>query len=233
MEKTALWLAKLHNGRFELTPKEEFRNVEPKRLAYYLAPLLNARHRHAHRVEQIKKLVRDREMTLLEHRAEILFQGHGDYHAKNILVGRKPQPNDQEYVAAVDFHSSYQLPRAFDVGTFMAQYNNMFFDHHDVQRNAPPEIFLETYMANAQNLEGDFASQVDLYMSRTCLSILYYLNKVGMSDSENSWAILVEAENRLASVATIAIKIVTHFATQPSFPDLVRSRFFFGAVSSH
>ena len=199
MEQAALWLVKLHNAALELTPKDEYLEIESERLDYYLTSLIDKQHRHLSRVRQVRDRVWERELALLQSRRDILVQGHGDYHPKNIFISQDDVA-DTEYIAVIDFGSSYQLPRAFDVGTFMAQYINMFFDYHDVQRHTPAEIFLETYLAHAENLEDDFMPHVDLYKARTCLSILYYLTKVGMAESENFWRILVEAEKSLASI---------------------------------
>jgi hypothetical protein len=106
-----------------------------------------------------------------------------------------------EYITALDFEGSYQLPRAFDVGTFLAQYISMFFREGEVQRHAPAEIFLRTYLDLAQDLEEDFLAQVNLFKARTCLSILYYFARIQQGDSEIFWRILVEAERSLAAVA--------------------------------
>ncbi len=202
MEQAALWLVTLHNAALELTPKDEYQEIEPERLDYYLTSLIDQQHRHLGRVRQVRDRVWERELALLQSHSDLLVQGHGDYHPKNIFISRDDF-GDAEHIAVIDFGSSYQLPRAFDVGTFMAQYVNMFFDYHDVQRHTPAEIFLETYLAHAENLEDDFIPHVDLYKARTCLSILYYLTKVGMADSENFWRILVEAEKSLASIEVL------------------------------
>ncbi len=202
MEQAALWLVKLHNAALELTPKDEHLQSESERLDYYLTSLIDKQHRHLGRVRQVRDHVWQRELALLQSRRDILVQGHGDYHPKNIFISRNDS-SDAEHIAVIDFGSSYQLPRAFDVGAFMAQYINMFFDYHDVQRHAPAEIFLETYLAHAEDLEDDFMPHVALYKARTCLSILYYLTKVGMAESENFWRILVEAEKSLASIEVL------------------------------
>jgi len=62
-------------------------------------------------------------------------------------------------------------------------------------------VFLRTYLDHAENLEEDFIAQVDLYRARTCLSILYYLAKLRMGESEDFWRVLVEAERSLAALA--------------------------------
>ncbi len=77
----------------------------------------------------------------------------------------------------------------------------MFFSKPNVQRYAPADLFLQTYLAQARDLEEDFPAQVDLYKARTCLSILYYFAKIGLGDSESFWRILVEAERSLAAIA--------------------------------
>ncbi len=77
----------------------------------------------------------------------------------------------------------------------------MFFREPEVQRHAPADIFLRTYLDRTDGLEEDFPAQVDLFKARTCLSILYYLAKVQMGDTEEFWRILVEAERSLAAVA--------------------------------
>ena len=87
------------------------------------------------------------------------------------------------------------------MGTFLAQYISMFLRQPEVQKNAPSDVFLRTYLDQTQDLEEDFLAQVDLYKARTCLSILYYLAKVQIGDSEEFWRILVEAEHSLAAVA--------------------------------
>jgi predicted metal-dependent phosphoesterase TrpH len=200
LEMAARWLSKLHNARFQITPPEEYLQIEPDRLEYYLKSLIETRNRHLDRVREIKEHVLQREIALIRARPEILVQGHGDFHPRNIFFGWD-RPDGGEYVTAIDFGSSYQLPRAFDVGTFLAQYVNMFLHHHRVQRNAPALVFLRTYLDATENLEDDFIAQVDLYRARTCLSILYYLAKLRMGDSEDFWRVLVEAERSLAAVA--------------------------------
>ncbi len=201
LELAAQWLTKLHNARLELTPAAEYLQIEPGRLDYYLKSLIETHNRHLDRVREIKNQVLEKEENLIQSHPEVLVQGHGDYHARNIFIGRD-SPNGEEYVVAIDFSSSYRLPRAFDVGTFLAQYVSMFFSERQVQRNAPADIFLQTYLQHAENLEEDFLTQVNLSKARTCLSILYYLAKIKLGESETFWRILVEAERSLAYVAT-------------------------------
>jgi predicted metal-dependent phosphoesterase TrpH/aminoglycoside/choline kinase family phosphotransferase len=200
LELAARWLSKLHNGRFRITPTDEYLRIEPGRLEHYLKSLMETRNRYLGRVREIKEQVLEQEIELLGTRPEILVQGHGDFHPKNIFIGRDT-PEGGEYVTAIDFGSSYQLPRAFDVGTFLAQYISMFFRVPQVQRHAPADIFLRTYLDRTDDLEEGFPAHVNLFKARTCLSILYFLAKVRMGETEEFWRILVEAERSLAAMA--------------------------------
>ncbi|MFW6290057.1 MAG: phosphotransferase, partial [Mariniphaga sp.] len=116
-EMTAGWLSKLHNLNFRISPKNEYLLIEPERIEYYLKSLIETNNRHLQRVREIKELVLTKETELIKSRPEILVQGHGDFHPKNIFINSE---DHNQYVAVIDFDSSYLLPRAFDVGTFMA-----------------------------------------------------------------------------------------------------------------
>jgi 3',5'-nucleoside bisphosphate phosphatase len=198
LELAAAWLARLHNARFRITPADEYLQIEPGRLDYYLTSLAKTGNKHLDRVREIRDLVWQKEQELIRSRPEVLVQGHGDYHPKNIYVARE---DSGECVTAIDFDSSYLLPQAFDVGTFLAQYVNMFFHERAVQRHASADLFLHAYLDQARDLPNDFLAQVDLYRARTCLSILYYLAKVRLGEDESFWRILVEAERSLTAIA--------------------------------
>ncbi len=197
LKLAAQWLANLHNMNLKVTPKTEFLEIEPDRLDYYLKDMREENHPHLERAVQVRAEVLRGEQELIRSRPEILTQSHGDYHLKNIFIGQ--DESDETYISVIDFGSSFQQPPAFDVGTFIAQHRNMFF--HDVEsaQKAPAQMFLDEYLRVADNPVSDFQNQVHLFIARTYLSILYYLVKVGQSDSENFWSILVEAEKNLAA----------------------------------
>ncbi len=197
LQMTAKWLSMLHNMKLKIPPADEYLRIEPERIEYYLKSLVETNNKHLQRVSEIKEIVLEKEMELITTRPEILVQGHGDYHPKNIFINKEEH---DPYIAVIDFDSSYQLPRAFDVGTFWAQYLNMFFNNSEIQRKAPVSIFLDTYLSAANDLEYDFFSNVNLYKARACLSILYYLAKVELGESENFFRIMVEAEKSLVSI---------------------------------
>lgn len=197
LEMAARWLSRLHNMRCEISPPDEYLQIEPERVEYYLKSLVESNNKHLKRVTEIKDIVLEREIQLISGRPEILVQGHGDYHPKNIFINNEEK---DEYVAVIDFDSSYMLPRAFDVGTFLAQYTNMFFSLKEIQNYAPADVFLDTYLKTVNEPEADFVKQVNLYKARASLSILYYLAKVNLGDSENFFRIMIEAEKSLVAI---------------------------------
>jgi 3',5'-nucleoside bisphosphate phosphatase len=200
LRMAAKWLAEFHNFTFKITPADEYLSIEKERLEYYLSKMYESNHTHTARVQQILDEVWKNEVELIESKQEPLVQGHGDYHLKNIIVG-KDEGSNEEYIAVIDFNSSYQLPKAFDVGTFIAQYKNMFFDHPEVYYKAPIELFYQEYIDKSNEIGSDFELQVQLYKARTYLSVIYYLVKVGKGNSENFWTILIDAERNLAHKA--------------------------------
>jgi hypothetical protein len=74
---------------------------------------------------------------------------------------------------------------------------NQFYYEPEVLDKVSDELFLQEYMKQADDRGADFISLVNLCKARCCLSILYYLVKVGLGDSENFWHVLVEAERSL------------------------------------
>ncbi len=200
LEMAAEWLAKLHNARLKITPEDEYLKTEPERLEFYLRSLIETGNKHLGRVREIRDRVLEKEEELIRSSPEILVQAHGDFHPKNIFIARHGS-EEQECVTAIDLGASYQTPRAFDVGTFLAQCVSMFFDEREVQRNAPPEVFLQTYLHHVEDLEEDFMVQVSLFKARTCLSILYHLAHIHLGESGVFWRILLEAERSLAYIA--------------------------------
>ncbi|MGD0229530.1 MAG: phosphotransferase [Syntrophorhabdales bacterium] len=199
VQLSAQWLARLHNLRLQISQSGEFLEREQERLSRYVERFEEIRHRHTRLVRETVEAVQSAEIALFENRAERLVQGHGDYHPKNIYIGRdNANRRESLYVAAIDFNSSYCLPPAFDVGTFLAQFSNQFLDQPGILQEIPEDIFLDAYLSAADGLNGDFTSQVELFRARTDLSIASFLIKVGLGDSENLWRVLVDAEAALA-----------------------------------
>jgi 3',5'-nucleoside bisphosphate phosphatase len=198
LELAAEWLARLHNCRLQIAPPEEFFSDERRRLDLYLSGFYRTGHRHTRRAQEIMDRVLEFETSLYGKHPEKLVQGHGDFHPKNIFVGQDSSDPSSRFVAAIDFGSSYTMPPAFDVGTFLAQFRNQFYDRQEVLDKVSENIFLQKYLTEANQLDDDFLQQVEVFRARTSLSISYYLIKLKLGESENLWRVLVEAEHHLA-----------------------------------
>lgn len=199
LELAGRWLARLHTAALEVTPRAEFCQREEGRIRNYLSRFEKINHRHTGRARQIAEAIIAAEQDCSC--VESLVQGHGDFHPKNILIGQDSQDNrDTVFVAAIDFGSSLQLPPAFDVGTFLAQYRNQLFGHQELLQRLPESIFLDAYLDEGPPVGDDFFWQVELFRARTNLSIAAFLIRVGMGESEDLWRVLVEAEQALSQI---------------------------------
>jgi 3',5'-nucleoside bisphosphate phosphatase len=210
---TARWLAELHRLNLKMTPAGEFLEREPGRIERYLSILYTTANPHTGRIRQIADRVLAYEFQWYQGRPDLLSQGHGDFHPKNILIGQENAADPfNPFVAAVDFHSSYQLPHAYDVGTFVAQYENQLRLYPHVLHHAPPGTFVDAYLAASGQVAPDFRIQVELFKARTALSIMHYLVKVGLGESDNLWQVILSAERSL-------IRVEAENALSASLPD--------------
>jgi 3',5'-nucleoside bisphosphate phosphatase len=198
LEMAAEWLARLHNCRLQIAPPEEFFSDESRRLDLYLSAFYNTSHPHTRKAQEIMDRVFEFETSLYAKHPEKLVQGHGDFHPKNIFIGQDSDDPSSRFVAAIDFGSSYTMPPAFDVGTFLAQLRNQLYGRQEVLDKVSENIFLQKYLDEANPLDDDFLRQVEVFRARTSLSISYYLIKLKLGESENLWRVLVEAEHHLA-----------------------------------
>ena len=198
LEMAAEWLARLHNCRLQLAPPEEFFSDERSHLQRYLSGFYSTGHPHTRKAQEIMDRVIEAEMSLYGGHPDKLIQGHGDYHPKNIFIGQDSDDPSSRFVAAIDFGSSYTMPPAFDVGTFLAQFRNQLYDRKEVLAKVNETIFLQKYLNEAKPLDDDFLRQVEIFNARTSLSISFYLIKLKLGESENLWRVLVEAEHHLA-----------------------------------
>ena len=202
LEMTAEWLAKLHNLRLQVTPPDHFLRTEPDHLAFYLSAFYESSHPHTRRAQEIMDIVTATEAALYGNHPEKMVQGHGDFHPKNIFIGRDRNGDvSSTFIAAIDFNSSSSMPPAYDVGTFLAQFRNQFYDNKKVTDKVSPTIFLDSYLEHSDETDIDFLSQVELFKARTSLSICYHFIKIGLGMSDNLWRVLIEAGQSLARLS--------------------------------
>ncbi len=201
LDMAAEWLARLHNLRLQIVPPEEFFSDERRRLELYLSAFYKTGHRHTRKAQEIMDRIIEFETSLYLNHPEKLVQGHGDFHPKNIFIGQDSDDPSSRFIAAIDFGSSYTMPPAFDVGTFLAQFRNQFYGRQEVHNKVSENVFLQKYLNEAKQLDDDFLRQVEVFRARTSLSISFYLIKLKLGESENLWRVLVEAEHHLARLS--------------------------------
>jgi hypothetical protein len=201
LEMAAEWLARLHNLRLHIAPPQEFFSDERRRLELYLSAFYRTGHRHTRKAQEIMDRIIEFETSLYSEKPEKMIQGHGDFHPKNIFIGQDSDDPSSRFVAAIDFGSSYTMPPAFDVGTFLAQFRNQFYGMQEVHNKVSETIFLQKYLNETKQLDDGFLRQVEVFRARTSLSISYYLIKLKLGESENLWRVLVEAEHHLARLS--------------------------------
>jgi len=70
-------------------------------------------------------------------------------------------------------------------------------NHRHVLKKAPVHLFLKTYEDEVFDLPGEFIQQVHLFKARAYLTILYYLVKLNLGETEQFWTMLLNAEKSL------------------------------------
>lgn len=194
----ARWLALLHSARLIVTPPDEFMEKELGRLAKYLEHFTMNRSPHTGKFSQLIEAVREEERGVAEREGAYFVQVHGDYHPKNIFIGRDSRDDRaSSYTAAIDFESSFVAPPAFDVGYFLAQFRNQLFQRLDILQHYPDSIFLDAYLEKAGSPGADFLRQVELFRARGNVNIASYLINIGQGKSEGMWRVMVEAEQAI------------------------------------
>lgn len=195
----AVWLARMHNSRLVVTQLDEFVPAERRRMERYVEHFTDCKYPHAARFREVVDAILEEEMLITARDRDSFIQGHGDYHPKNILIGRETRTReDSPWVAAIDFDRTLVQPAAFDVGSFLAQFRNQFYEHHEVLRRYPERLFIDSYLGNINTTERDFLRQVLLFKARANLSIASYLLSIGLGETEKLWRVLVEAERGVA-----------------------------------
>ena len=198
VQLAANWLAKLHNARLQITPPDEFATIEYEKISNYVLHFAEIHHPHTKRAREIMEVLWAAEQQVIRDQSKSFVQGHGDYHPKNIMTGYlNPDRRRSVFVAGIDFSRSLCLPPAYDVGTFLAQFRNQFFDYPHILEEIPEYVFLDSYLSRVQDVSGNFYKDVELFKARTNLGIASYLILVGLGNSENLWRLLIETDNIL------------------------------------
>jgi predicted metal-dependent phosphoesterase TrpH/aminoglycoside phosphotransferase len=200
LELAAGWLARLHDLRLALTPREEFLTRERRRLEAYAERLAGAAHPRTAAVRELAAAVLAEERRLARERPESFVQCHGDFHPKNVIVGQDNlEDQGTAFIAAIDLENAILAPRAFDVGWFLAHYRHQLAASPEVLAAFPPALFLAAYRRQAEALESDFAGQVGLFTARAQLSVAAYLVRLGLGADPALERLLADAREGLGA----------------------------------
>ena len=191
----AAWLARLHSMAVRLNTPEQFLDKEKARLQRYVEYFSAAGHPDTRKAEEISGILAEEVVSVMANGGRFV-QGHGDFHPKNIYIGR--DSSNAPFAAAIDFDSSYTQPPSFDVGYFLAQLRSQFFDRKDILRDYPDEDFISAYAAGGGVIYPGFLREVEVFKARTNLNIASFLVWLGRGDDDAVWRLLVEADRILS-----------------------------------
>jgi len=216
LELAAGWLARFHSANItdlylkekppEKPPLVNTLAREEKRLDNYLKSFTTTNNPLSEDAAILVKFVRETQNRLLIPRREntIIHQTpptlcHGDFHPKNIIIGQDISHDiSTQFISVIDFASVILHHPSFDIGYFIAQFENQFFLKEKILASMNEENFIKTYLdqlAIAKSRNGgapfilsdgqkaQFTALVNFFKIRAYLSISSYLIKVGKGES--------------------------------------------------
>jgi len=192
---TAQWLAVFHDTAIRITDKAAAQSREMRRFDGYKDLFVKTNNPYVGQAKSIISSVKKYEDALFSLKREALFQCHGDFHPKNIIIG---QDRDRDintlFVSVIDFDSAILMPKAFDVGYFIAQFIYQFHKTPDILKEYNQELFVNFYKESAQHLHKNFDSQVEIFKARAFLSIASFLIRVGKGQGSNMKYVFLQLE---------------------------------------
>ncbi len=124
---------------------------------------------------------------------KLIVRSHLDY--PTWRVGRRSH-HIMSAIAAHGFRQGiYRIPESLGQDE-----NSLTLIEQGVDGISLYDKLLQVYLKAIARKEKDFMAQVALFRARTALSMIYYLVKVGLGESENLWRVMVSAEKALVQV---------------------------------
>jgi thiamine kinase-like enzyme len=183
---SARWLASLHNKKITEGETQTTVKKEKKRFESYLNSFVRTKNPYLNQIRPIIEFVQKKEERLWAGHRDLFLLNHGDYHPKNIIIGQdRMQDITTLFVSVIDFANVILMPRAFDVGYFLSQFQNQFYSFQGVLKEYKEEDFIKAYLEEGDSTPADFIEQVGLFKIRANLSIASYLIKVGKGESRD------------------------------------------------
>lgn len=202
LELSARWLARLHALPSGTIDAAAVLAREEKRFAAYARAFASTGNPHTTTAHRMIEAVSAYEAAAVRDHAGLFVVCHGDFHPKNIIIGQdRMQDPDTRFVSVIDFEKHIGFLPAFDVGYFLAQYDNQFAGLPEIRARYNPAVFLDAYRAAAGPAAPDFDRQVALSALRGNLSIAGYLIKVGKGESPEMDAVIHRSQGLLAATA--------------------------------
>jgi hypothetical protein len=202
-ELAARWLARLHTanrakilrGAAGISSPSDTLKRERKRLRGYLDSFAATGNPMTAEARKIVEAVGGAQDTLLGAEAQKTSRGreyalcHGDYHPKNIIIGQDiSHDTATRFISVIDFGSAIVHLPAFDVGYFLAQFENQFFGEDKILRDFAGRDFIDAYIdelpaGKRPRARRELPPMADFYKARANLSIAAFLIKVGKGES--------------------------------------------------
>ncbi|MDD4957032.1 MAG: phosphotransferase [Candidatus Omnitrophica bacterium] len=179
----AKWLARFHDAGIFIDEINETVEKESNRFERYGRIFNDTHSPYLKEMESLIAWVAAEEERMLLGGKDGLVQNHGDFHPKNIIIGQDLTHDiGTLFISVIDFDSSILMPRAFDVGYFIAQLRNQVSGYPELLSKYESD-FLNSYIRSAANNTPEFMAEVAFFTVRANLSIASFLVKVGKGES--------------------------------------------------
>jgi tRNA A-37 threonylcarbamoyl transferase component Bud32 len=190
IELAGRWLAKMHAIKPETTDTEPSFARERRRFQSYLESFRAMPALYEDCLKDFVDFVRMREEAYFVPGKAVFVHNHGDYHPKNIIIGQDiSQDASTVFISVIDFNSMILMPRAFDVGYFLAQFQSQLGELYKENVN---DYFLGAYRDEGKLKDAGFRADVEFFRLRANLSIGSYLVKVSAGDSPQMKRIIAD-----------------------------------------
>ncbi|MDD5644118.1 MAG: phosphotransferase [bacterium] len=194
-ELAARWLSRLHSLKLEISGIGETAKKERKRTESYLKSFVGTGNPYALEAEKLIRFVQAGEEEYFKKDKKSFIQNHGDYHPKNIIIGRDLSHDISTlFISVIDFGNSVRFLREYDVGYFLAQFSSQLSDFPKIKEIYTEERFLRLY-AGESSIEDrkSFMEKVNFFKIRANLSIAAYFIKMGKGESAGMGRLISES----------------------------------------
>lgn len=195
-EMAAEWLARLHALELRKSSPQDTYEREKYRFISYSEAFVETGNPHQSRVQRLLAFIQRKEEELFGGTVDSFVQCHGDYHPKNIIIGRDRMHDPATaYISVIDFNNSILFSPAYDAGYFLAQFRSQFYDHPSVLGHYNDDLFIAAYLrcAHPSVERYQFIELTDFFKLRAYMSIASHFVKVGKGEGSEMDFVITEA----------------------------------------